>query len=63
MTIRLNTTLLLMFESTYMFRLAKVAFIRLKKIKSITDSIKPLNAAVNFYFYFIHGQPDDGSFN
>jgi len=52
-----------MFESTYMFRLAKVAFIRLKKIKSITDSIKPLNAAVNFYFYFIHGQPDDGSFN
>jgi len=43
-----------------MFRLAKIAIIRLKKIKRATDSIKLLNAAVNFYFYFIHGQPDDG---
>jgi hypothetical protein len=43
-----------------MFRLGKVAIIRLKKIKRFTDLIKPLNAAVNLYFCFIHGQPDDG---
>jgi hypothetical protein len=43
-----------------MFRLANVAIIRLKEIKRVTDSIKPLNAAVYRYFYFIHGQPDDG---
>jgi hypothetical protein len=43
-----------------MFRLAKVAIIRLKEIKTIADSIKPLISAVNRYFYFIHVQPVDG---
>jgi hypothetical protein len=44
-----------------MFQLAKVATIRLKEIKRVADSINPLIAAVNLYFYlFIHVHPDDG---
>jgi len=39
-----------------MFRLVKIAIIRLKKTKRFTDSINPLNAAVNLYFYFSLGQ-------
>jgi hypothetical protein len=43
-----------------MFRLAEDAIIELKKIKRFTVSIKPLNEVVKLYFYFTHGQLDDG---